>query len=66
MKLRFDVRRRAKRRKPANAFEVILKQWQRGDDVSWGELFAAWLQVPTAPRSRDMVRRLIRRIEWIA
>jgi hypothetical protein len=54
------------RRKPSNAFEAMLKKWQRGDEMSWGDLFAAWLQVPTAPRSRDMVRRLIRRIKWIA
>lgn len=59
-------RTRVTRRKPSNAFEAMLKKWQRGDEMSWGDLFAAWLQVPTAPRSRDMVRRLIRRIKWIA
>lgn len=52
-------------RRPLNAFEVMLEKWQRGEDVSWGQLFAAWLKTPTAPRSPDTVRRVIRKVEWI-
>lgn len=53
------------RRKPGNAFEVLLEKWQQGDEVSWGELFAAWLKTPLAPRTPDMVRKVIRKVEWI-
>jgi len=52
-------------RKPGNAFETTLEEWQRGDDITWGELFAAWLKTPVAPASPDTVRRVIRKVEWI-
>jgi len=52
-------------RKPMNVFEAMLEQWRRGDELTWGELFAAWLRLPVAPKSRETVRRVIRRVEWI-
>jgi len=52
-------------RAPRNRFEIMLERWQRGDDITWGELFTAWLQTPVAPRSRETVRRVIRKVEWI-
>jgi hypothetical protein len=52
-------------RKPGNAFEIALEKWRRGEDISWGELFAAWLKTPMAPASSDTVRRVIRKVEWI-
>jgi len=52
-------------RRPGYAFETTLEEWQRGDDVTWGELFAAWLMTPMAPASPDTVRRVIRKVEWI-
>ena len=64
-RLKRTSRARLTKRRPANAFEVMLEKWQRGDDISWGELFAAWLKMPVAPRSRDVVRKLIRKVEWI-
>ena len=50
---------------PANAFETTLDEWRRGDDITWGELFAAWLKTPMAPASPDTVWRVIRKVEWI-
>jgi hypothetical protein len=47
------------------AFETALERWLRGDDLSWGELFAAWVKMPTASRSRDTVWKVIRRVEWM-
>jgi len=60
-----QARIRNRKRRPANAFEALLEKWQRGDEVSWGDLFAAWLKLPTAPKSRETVRKVIRRVEWI-
>ena len=51
-------------RKPADTFGAVLEKWRRGDDITWGELFAAWLKTPTAPASPDTVRRVIRKVEW--
>jgi len=63
--MRKRVRRAGAQRRALNRFEAMLQQWQRGDDVSWGELFAAWLKTPVAPKSRETVRRVIRKVEWI-
>lgn len=52
-------------RTPRNVFEVMLERWRRGEDVSWGELFASWVKMPAAPRSRDTVRRVIDKVQWI-
>ncbi|MGH2593279.1 MAG: hypothetical protein ACRDGG_07180 [Anaerolineae bacterium] len=52
-------------RKQGSPFEVMLEKWRRGEEVSWGELFAAWVKTPVAPRSRETVRKVIRRVEWI-
>ena len=64
-RFRRDRRTRQFARRPANAFEVMLEKWQQGEDISWGQLFAAWLKTPTAPRSPEIVRRVIRKVEWI-
>jgi len=52
-------------RRPGHAFETMLDKWRCGDDITWGELFAAWLKMPMAPASPDTVRRVIRKVEWI-
>jgi hypothetical protein len=52
-------------RTPRNVFEVMLERWRRGENVSWGDLFASWVKLPAAPRSRETVRRVIRKVEWI-
>ena len=46
-------------------FDVLLAKWRRGEDVAWSELFAAWVKTPAAPVSGDVVRRVIRKVEWI-
>ncbi len=61
-----DAHTARKEREPGNAFEALLEKWQRGDEVSWGELFAAWLKTPLAPRTPDVVWKVIRKVEWIA
>jgi len=60
-----DGRIRLQARQPADAFETVLERWRCGDELTWGELFAAWLKTPTAPASPDTVRRVIRKVEWI-
>ena len=52
-------------RRPRNHFEVLLHRWRLGDDVKWGDLFAAWMMLPLAPRSPDVVRKVIQKVEWI-
>ena len=60
-----DGRIRLQARQPADDFETVLERWRCGDELTWGELFAAWLKTPTAPASPDTVRRVIRKVEWI-
>jgi len=50
-------------RRPRNHFEVLLHKWRLGDEVRWGDLFAAWVQAPLAPSTPDVVRRTIRKVE---
>ncbi len=63
MKSKADARRAGNGRKPGNAFEVLLEKWRNGEDVAWGDLFAAWVKAPLAPRSTEVVLRVIRRLE---
>jgi hypothetical protein len=57
---------RAKRgHRRVESFDAALDRWQRGDSLTWGELFAAWLKIPAAPKSRDVIRKVIRKVEWI-
>ncbi len=51
------------KKQPANRFENLLDAWQAGKDVAWAELMAAWIEAPTAPRTRDTVKKLIRRLD---
>ena len=53
-------------RRPVTLFDAMLERWQRGDEMSWGDLFAAWLKLPAAPQSREIVSKVIRKVEWIA
>ncbi|HTP09135.1 MAG TPA: hypothetical protein VMP08_12845 [Anaerolineae bacterium] len=48
-------------KKPKNAmqFDKLLKAWQRGEDVTWGDLMAAWVKAPTAPVTREMIVKII-------
>ena len=45
--------------KSARQFEGLLKAWQRGEDVAWADLMAAWVKAPTAPATRATVQKII-------
>jgi hypothetical protein len=44
-------------------FEVLLKAWQRGEDVTWADLMSAWVKAPTAPLTPDTVQKVIHCLE---
>jgi hypothetical protein len=44
-------------------FEALLKAWQRGEDVAWSDLMAAWVKTPTAPLTQDTVQKVIHCLE---
>ena len=44
-------------------FEALLKAWQRGEDVAWSDLMAAWGKTPTAPLTPDTVEKVIHCLE---
>ena len=48
-------------RKPKSAgqFDALLKAWQRGEDVAWADLMAAWVKAPTAPATRETILKII-------
>ena len=48
-----------KKPKSAAQFDRLLKAWQRGDDVTWGDLMAAWVKAPTAPMTRETILKII-------
>ena len=49
--------------KNAKQFEMLLKAWQRGEDVAWADLMAAWVKAPTAPLTQDTVQKVIHCLE---
>jgi hypothetical protein len=48
-----------KQPKKTKQFEVLLKAWQRGEDVAWGDLMAAWVKAPAAPVTRETIVKII-------
>jgi hypothetical protein len=48
-------------KKPRNAvqFDKLLKAWQRGEEVTWADLMAAWVKAPTAPVTRETIVKII-------
>ena len=52
-----------KKPKSAAQFEKLLKAWQRGEDVAWADLMAAWVKAPTAPVTREMIKKVINGLE---
>ena len=48
-----------KRAKSAKKFEKLLSAWQRGEEVAWADLLAAWIKLPTAPKTQETVLKLI-------
>ena len=49
--------------KSARHFEALLRAWQRGEDVAWADLMAAWVKAPTAPVTREMIVKVINGLE---
>jgi hypothetical protein len=52
-----------KRPKSAAQFDKLLKAWQRGEDVAWADLMAAWVKAPTAPLTRETIVKVISGLE---
>ena len=51
------------RKIPAGKFDNLLAEWQTGKNVAWGDLLAAWVEAPPAPRSPDMIVKIIRFVD---
>ena len=47
------------RPRSAKQFDRLLKAWQRGEDVAWGDLMAAWVKAPTAPATHETILKII-------
>jgi hypothetical protein len=45
--------------KNARQFDRLLRAWQRGEDVTWADLMAAWVKAPTAPVTRETIVKII-------
>jgi hypothetical protein len=48
-----------KRPKRTKQFDALLKAWQRGEDVAWADLMAAWVKAPAAPVTRETIVKII-------
>jgi hypothetical protein len=46
-----------------STFDVLLKAWHDDQDVAWAELMAAWVEAPAAPRTPEVITRLIKRLD---
>ena len=45
--------------KSAKQFDALLTAWQRGEEITWADLMAAWIKAPTAPKTKATVLKLI-------
>jgi hypothetical protein len=43
-------------------FDQMLDAWRAGKEVGWSDLLAAWVEAPPAPRSPDLVIKVIERV----
>jgi len=48
-----------KRPKSTAQFDKLLKAWQRGEDVAWADLMAAWVKAPIAPVTRETLLKIV-------
>lgn len=48
-----------KRPKSTAQFDKRLKAWQRGEDVAWADLMAAWVKAPIAPVTRETLLKIV-------
>jgi hypothetical protein len=49
--------------KSARQFDRLLRAWERGEDVAWGDLMAAWVKAPTAPVTRETILKVIQSLK---
>lgn len=49
--------------KGSRQFELLLREWEHGEDVAWADLMAAWVKAPTAPLTQDTVQKVIHCLE---
>ena len=52
-----------KKPKSTAQFDKLLRAWQRGEDLTWGDLMAAWVKAPTAPVTRETIVKVINGLE---
>ena len=45
--------------KSAQQFDALLTAWQRGEEIAWADLMAAWVKAPTAPVTRETILKII-------
>ncbi len=48
-----------KQPKSARHFDALLGAWQRGEDVAWADLMAAWVKAPTAPVTGETILKIV-------
>ena len=48
-----------KRPQSTAQFDKLLKAWQRGEDVAWADLMAAWVKAPIAPVTRETLLKIV-------
>ena len=43
-------------------FDQMLEAWQAGKEVGWPDLLAAWVEAPPAPRSAELLVKVIQSV----
>jgi hypothetical protein len=46
----------------ASKFDQMLDAWRSGKEVGWSDLLAAWVEAPPAPRSSDLLVKVIQSV----
>jgi hypothetical protein len=46
----------------AGKFDQMLEAWRAGKEIGWSDLLAAWVEAPPAPRSPDMLVKVIQSV----
>ncbi|HZY45905.1 MAG TPA: hypothetical protein VFF70_14290 [Anaerolineae bacterium] len=48
------------KKQTVSKFDQMFDEWRSGKQVGWSDLLAAWVEAPPAPRSPDLVIKVIR------
>ncbi len=51
-----------KNAKDSGKFDQMLDAWRSGKEVGWSDLLAAWVEAPPAPRTQDLVVKVIQSV----